>query len=104
MTENMGTVIKRIEAPTIFVRTEVLSDAKLSWAARGIHAYLFATWSGGLDVKDTLLEVTAKGILGDKSRSDRITMLKDYCLELEQHGYAKRDDRGTLILFDRKVS
>ncbi len=104
MTENMGIVIERIEVPTVVLRAEVLSDDKLSWAARGIHAYLFATWSGGLDVQDTLLKVTAKGILGDKNLPDRIKRLKSYCLELEQRGYAKRDDKGTLILLDRMAS
>jgi len=44
-----------------------------------------------------------KGILGEKNLSDRIKKLKAYCLELEQYGYAKRDDKGTLILFDRMV-
>ncbi len=104
MSDDMRIMIERVEVPTVVLRAEVLSDRRLSWAARGIHAYLFATWSGGLEANDILLKATSKDSLDVSNGVNRVKKLKALCLELEKFGYARRDNKGTLILLDRMAS
>ncbi len=95
--------IERVEMPTVFIRSDVLSDKRLTWAARGMHAFLFATWPGGLEANDILYGATSKDSLDVSSYADRIKKIQSCCLELERFGYARREQDGTLVLLDHTV-